>query len=150
MKDERLDHSARGDILADIIIQCPFYFQVFTNCINQSIVGENFRVFLESANILPVYNSKDPFDKTNYSSVNILPPLSKIYERLIFYQSSRQTNNFLSKVFCGLRKAHSIQYAIFRLLQSWPRKLDNLEYVGVVAMHLSRGFNCYPSWFKYS
>lgn len=125
MKDKRLDHSARGDILVDIIIQCTFYFQVYTNCINQSIVSEKFPVFVESANIFLVYNSKDSFDKANYSSVSILLPLSKIYERLIFCQLSRDTNNFLSKVLCGLRKVHSIQHALFRLLHSWSRELDN-------------------------
>ena len=73
IKDIRLNKSSSGNVPADTIKQCDFYFQALTNCINQSIVSGKFRDSLKLANISPVYKAKDPLDKTNYKPVSILP-----------------------------------------------------------------------------
>ena len=144
IKDIRLDKSSNGDIPADILRRCDLCFQFLTNCINQSIVSGKFPDSLKLASISPVYKSKDPVDRTNYRPVSVLPLLSKIYERLIFDQSSRHANKPLSKLLCDFRKVHSTQYAIFRLLQSWSKGFENSEYVGTVLMNLSKAYDCIP------
>ena len=56
-------------------------FQALTNCNSQSIVGGKFPDSLKLAIISPVYEAKDPLDKTNYRPVSILPLLSKIHTK---------------------------------------------------------------------
>ena len=76
--------------------------------------------------------------------MSFLTLLSKIYERLIFDQLSPHANKVLSKLLCGFRKAHSTQQALFKLLQSWQKALDNSEYVGTVLIDLSKAYDCIP------
>ena len=142
IKDIRLDKSSRGDIPADTLRRCDLCFQALTNCINQSIVGGKFPDSLKFASISPFYKAKDPLDKTTYTPVSVLPLLSKIYERSIFDQLSRHANKVLNKLLCDFRKAHSMQHAFFRLLQSWQKALDNSEYVGTVLMNLPKASDC--------
>ena len=114
IKDIKLGKSSSGDIPADILRRCDLCFQALTNYIDQSIVSGKFPDFLKL-----IYKAKDPLDKTNYRPVSVLALLSEIYERLIFDQLSRHTNNILSKLLNGFRKAYSTKHALFRLLQSW-------------------------------
>ena len=50
----------------------------------------------------------------------------------------------MSKLLCGFRKAHSTQHALFRLLQSWQRAIDNSEYVYTVLIDLSKAYGYIP------
>ena len=52
----------------------------------------HFPVQLKIANTAPVFKGKDPFDKTNYRTVSILPLLSKVYEKSRFKQLSVYSN----------------------------------------------------------
>ena len=49
---------------------------------------------------------------------------------------------FLNKLLCGFRKAHSIQHALFKLLQRWQNELDNSGLVGTILMDLSKAYDC--------
>ena len=91
-----------------------------------------------------MYKSKNPFENANYRSVSTFLLLSKVYERLMFKQLSSHTKYFLSQILCGFRKTHGTQHAIFRLLQSWQRELDESGYVGTVLMDLSKADDCIP------
>ena len=93
--------------------------------INESIKNGTFPDNLKEANIAPVYKSKNPFEKSNYRPMSILSLLSKVYERIMFNQLSNHAKYFLSQILCGFRKVHSTQHALFRLLQSWQRELDD-------------------------
>ena len=53
-------------------------------------------------------------------------------------------NNFLNSLLCGFRKAHSTQYALFRLLQAWQKELDQCGFAGTVLMDLSKAYDCLP------
>ena len=61
-----------------------------------------------------------------------------MYKRLIYNQLSEYTESFLSHILCGFRKAHSKQHTLFKLLQSWQKKLDNGGFVGTILMDLSK------------
>ena len=80
----------------------------------------------------------------NYRPVSILPLISKVYERLIYNQLSEYSESFLSHILCGFRKAHSTQHALFKLLQSWQKELDNGGFVGTILMDLSKAYDCIP------
>ena len=51
---------------------------------------------------------------------------------------------FLNKLLCGFRKAHSTQHALFKLLYSWQKELDNSGFIGIILMDLSKAYNCLP------
>ena len=62
-----------------------------------------------------------------------------MYDQLCIYMK-----NFLNKLFCGFRKAHSTQYALFKLLQGWQKELDNLGHIRIILMDLSKAYDCFP------
>ena len=78
----------------------------------------------------------------NYRPVSILPILSNIHEKLIYNQLFEFAENILNSIICGFRKAHSTQYALFKLLQSWPKEIDNHDFVGTILMDLSKAYDC--------
>ena len=73
---------------------------------------------LISSNIVPVHKKKDLTDESNYRPVSILPLLSKVFEKMIFDQLYIHMNNFLNEQHYGLRKVHSTQHVLFKLLQA--------------------------------
>ena len=140
----KTDKAVSGEIPVKWLKDCDFSFHALTNCINESIENGTFPDSLKEANIAPVYKSKNPFEISNYRPMSILPLLSKVYERIMFNQLSNHTKYFLSQILCGFRKAHSTQHALFRLLQSWQRELDESGYVGTILMDLSKAYDCIP------
>ena len=50
--------------------------------------------------------------------------------------SIERQHQFLSHILCGFRKAHSAQHALFKLLQSWQKELDNGGFEGTILMDL--------------
>ena len=67
------------------------------NDFNNSIYFSNFPCNLKKADITPAHKKGDRTDKCNYRPVSILPAISKIYERLLYYQMNSFMNNNLSK-----------------------------------------------------
>ena len=59
-----------------------------------------------------------------------------MYEKLYEY-----LNNYLNELLCGFRKAHSMQHALFGLVQSWKKELDNSGLVGTILMNLSMAYD---------
>ena len=66
---------------------------------------------MKLADITPVFRKK-PLDKTNYRLVNVLPPISKIYEKLLQKQINDYIEIILSPYLCGYRKGYSNQHAL--------------------------------------
>ena len=62
-----------------------------------------------------MYKKLDPSYKTSYRPASVLPLLSKVFKKIIYDQLHEYSENFLSELLRGFRKAHSIQHAIFRL-----------------------------------
>ena len=78
-------------------------------------------------------------DKNNYRSVSILPSLSKIYERLIYYQIHHMTENALSIFQCAFRKKYSTQHALMAMIGKLGKILDK---GGALLADLSKAFDC--------
>ena len=94
--------------------------------------------------LLQFFKKEDPFDKSNYRPVSILPLPSKVYEKVIYNQWPDYSESFLNNILCGFRKAHSTQHALFKLLQSWQQVLDNGGFIGTILMDLSKAYDCIP------
>ena len=50
----------------------------------------------------------------------------------------------MSSTLCGFRKAHNTQRALFKLLHSWQKELDQKGFVGTTLMDLSKAYDCIP------
>ena len=144
VKDLKNNKSVGGEIPIQILRESEFTFETLTNCINNSIETGYFPDSLKEANIAPIFKKDDPLNKSNYRPVSILPLISKVFERLIDNQLSEYTKSFLNHILCGFRKAHSTQHALFKLLQSWQKELDNGGFVGTIFMDLSKAYDCIP------
>ena len=125
--------------------ECDFSFGFLTNCINEAIKNKKFPDSLELPNIVPGHKKKDATDKANYRPVSILPLLSKVFEKVMYIQLYDYMENFLNQLLCGFRKTHSTQHALFILIQSWPKELDESGFVGTILMDLSKAYDCLPT-----
>ena len=94
--------------------------------------------------MLDQYTKKDdPFDKKIYRPVSILPLLSKVYERVIYEQTSYYFEPFFNEIVCGFRNAYSTQHDLFKLFTSWQNSLDRGGFVGSILMDLSKAYDVY-------
>ena len=77
----------QGDIPVRIIKENKFTFsKVLSQIFNFYIDNNTFPNALKKADIKPVYKKDDPFNKTNYRPISILPLLSKPFERCLYDQ----------------------------------------------------------------
>ena len=97
---------------------------------------------MKKANITPLYKKKDKLDKDNYRSINLLVGLSKIVEKIIANQIYQYVNPFLHKYLSGFRKGYGCQDILVRMTEEWRQALDKGLSIGVVAIDLSKAFDC--------
>ena len=122
----------RREIPTKILKECEFTFEILTQCVNKSFASGEFPDHLKQAYVWPIFKKDDPLDKENYRLVSILPLLSKVYERLLYNRLSEYAEYISNVIFCGFRKAHSTQHALFKLLQLWQKELDERDMVATV------------------
>ena len=107
-----------------------------------SIDNASFPNNLKMADISPVHKKGDRSDKTNYRPVSILPAISKIFEKLLFYQIHNFMDIKLSIHQCGFRKGYSAQHCLVVMLEKWRATLDKRGSCGVLLTDLSKAFDC--------
>ena len=144
IQDVKTNKPVNGEIPTKILKGYELTFDTLTNYINKSIETGYFPGSLKLANVAPLFKKVDPFGKSNYRPVSILPLLSKVYEKVLYNQLSDYSESFLNNMLCGFRKAYSTQHALFKLLQSWQQVLDNGGFIGTVLMDLSKAYDCIP------
>ena len=87
-----------GEIL-NIFKQSRFADKMLTDCINDAIVGENiFPDSLKFADITPVDKKDEKTNKESYRPVSVLPLISKVFERIIYYQLSKYLEKYLNSI----------------------------------------------------
>ena len=99
---------------------------------------------MKIANITPVHKKDEPTDKETYRPVSVLPLLSKVFEGLLYDQLSEYLEKYLNTLLCGFRNSHSIQHALFKLLQGWQEELGKSGFVGTILTDLSKAYDCLP------
>ena len=80
--------------------------------------------------------------KKNFSSVSILPVLSRIFEKLMSKRLSTSLESILSKFQYGFRKGHSTQHCLLLMFEKWKHVVDNNEVFGALLAELSKVFGC--------
>ena len=104
------------EILIKILKKSEFTFKYLASYVNKAISSGKFQDSLKLSNIVPVHKKKDPTGKCNCRPVNVLPLLSKLFEKVMYDQLYIYLNKFLNELLCGFGKAHSTQHAIFKLM----------------------------------
>ena len=97
---------------------------------------------MKLADISPVHKKGNRTDKSNYRPVSILPVISKIFEKLLFYQIDNFMDAKLSIHQCGFRKGYSARHCVVVMLEKWRATLDNRGCSGVLLTDLSKAFDC--------
>ena len=108
---------------------------------NIAISNSEFPENLKLADVTPVFKKKDPLDKTNYRPVSVLPPVSKIFERLMQKQINEhiKTNYLLIYVDTEKVSVPSMLYCLF--IECWKKILDEKGFGGAVLIDLSKAFD---------
>ena len=144
MKNLPSDKATAGEIPVDILKNSEFCFSELTKFINKAFNENKCPDTLKLSDIVPVFKKLDSTDKTNFKPVSLLPLLSKVFEKVMYEYALWICGEFLNKLLCGFRKAHSTQHALFRLLQKWQKELDSSGIVGTILMDLSKAYDCLP------
>ena len=109
---------------------------------NSSVAFGTFPNNQKLADVIPIFKALDRFVKNNYRPASILPALSKIMERLLFYQIEKYMDGKLSMYQCGFRKGMSAQNCLLFMIEKWRKSLDNKGKTGVLLTDLSKAFDC--------
>ena len=116
------------------------YCDLFNQCVNQSM----FPTDMKPAEISPIFKKNDNLDKENYRSVNILTAMAKVFEYIISDQMMSFFCNIFNPALSAYRKGYSCQHVILQLMRYWREALDINDYVGTMAMDVSKAFDSMP------
>ena len=76
-----------GDIPAEMLKSTvDVHVSLLTKIINLSIQNGCFPDELKAAEVTPIFRKNDDLDKGNYEPVNVLPHVSKVFERITYIQ----------------------------------------------------------------
>ena len=133
------------DIPTKIIKQNADIFSgfFFVN-INHSISNSTFPEQLKWADVRPVFKKNSRTDKENYRPVNILPNISKIYERCLYKQLYDYFDLIFSRNQCGFRKGFSVPNSLLPMIEKWRESLDQGDAYRTLLTDLSKAFDCFP------
>ena len=83
-----------GEIPASLFKKYDFIFDTVT-----ALASGIFPESLKCANVNSIHKKDDPFNKKNYRPMNMLPLVSKIYERVMYQQTSNYFEPFSKRSF---------------------------------------------------
>ena len=104
--------------------------------------SSNFPSNLKAVDILPTHKKKDKSDIESYRPISILPTPSKIYERYMYYQMYKYSDQVLSKYQCDFRQGYNTQHCLPVMIEKWKEVLDNDGLSGALLTDLSKDFGC--------
>ena len=111
---------------------------LFNYCIRTSTLPSSWKM----SNVSPIYKKGDTSDKNNYRPVSVLPAISKLFEKVLFDQLYSSFLPTFSPNMSGFLRGHSTATALIKLTDDWRKSLDEKQKVGVVAIDLSKAFDC--------
>ena len=121
---------------------CDIFTKKLFSDFNFSVTSGIYPDNLKYADVSPAFKKGDHLDKENYRPVSILLAISKIFERLFYYQINNYMDAKLSIHQCGFRKNLSAQNCLLVMLEKWRKCLDNKGSTGVLLTDLSKAFDC--------
>ena len=105
-------------------ILAPLYTSIFNSCIENCTVPSEWK----SATVTPLFKNKGSISEmTNYRGISVLPPLSKVFEKILNEQivTYLDKHNILFAGQHGFRKGHSCETALHELISDLNVARDN-------------------------
>ena len=93
-------------------------YEVLSNIINKEILNGTFPKELKLADITPIHKKGDTTKTKNYRPVSVLPPVSKLFEKILQKQIISHIEKYLSPSLYGYRKAYSTQQALLSMIEN--------------------------------
>ena len=138
-----LKSSPKDSIPSKIIkVNCDIFDEKLFTDFNLSVDSGLFPSNLKYVDITPVYKKGERVDKNNYRPISLLPALSEIFEKLLYYQMHNYIESKLSEFQCGFRKGFNAQHCLIVMIERWKTSLDNKCSAGVLLTNLSNAFDC--------
>ena len=88
-----------------------------SDLINNIVNDGHWPIERGSANITPAHKNMSATNKENYHPISVLPPVSKILERLLCIELSLFMKDKFLPLLCGFRKNYNTQHALIRLME---------------------------------
>ena len=111
---------------------------LFNYCIRTSKYPDDWKM----SNVTPIHIKDEVTNKNNYRPVSVLPATSKLFEKVMFDQLYASFAPIFSSNVSGFLKGHSCATALIKLTDDWRSALDENKETGVVAIDLSKAFDC--------
>ena len=111
---------------------------LFNYCIRTNTLPNDWKM----SNVTSIHKKGDVSDKKYYRSVSVLSAISKLFEKAMFDQLYTSFVPTISPNMSGFFKGRSCATALIKLTDDWRSALDEKKEVGVVAIDLSKAFDC--------
>ena len=117
--------TVENDIPPKVLIETNEIVSIYlTKICNDSKTDQIFPTILKKADVLPIYKKEEKTIKENYRPVSLLPTVSKLLERDMYYQIHGYIDKYLSPYLFGFRKGHSTELCLSIMLEQWKKALD--------------------------
>ena len=80
-------------------------------------------------------------DKENYRPVSTLPNLSKVFEKLIYFQNNTYISDKFSKYLTGFRKSHNAQHMLLNMIENLKSSLNKRNKIRAIFKDFSEAFD---------
>ena len=121
------------DIVSDYL--CSIY--------NNSKFNELYPNSLKLGTVAPINKkSTQTLLKKDQRPVNLIPIVSKLYEKNMYDEIYAYIDKFLSPYLFGYRKNHSTDQCLTVMIEAWKKALDLKHSAGAVLTDLSKAFDC--------
>ena len=114
-----------------------------TQLCNLSISSGRFPNTCKIAELKPLFKKGSKMDPKNYRPISLLPPMSKVLERIVYEQTIQflDKHNILYKFQSGFRKNHSTDFCLSYLTDKISKGFDSGLLTGMILIDLQKAFN---------
>ena len=111
----------------------PYILPALIQIINLSVISGCFLSKWKAVKIITLYKKADSLNPKNYRPVAILPVLSKVLERVIFFQIRQfmEQNRLIHPNHHGFRKFHSTVTCLIQMYDKWVEAVEGKKYSGL-------------------
>ena len=113
------------------------------NLVNQAMHNTKFPTMMKLSEISLIFKTSDTLKTEYYRAINILPYLSKIFERLYHEQFNEFFSSILSVYLAAFRRKYEY-HVLTKFVHDCRVVIDKGLNVGIVLTGLSKSFDCVP------
>ena len=108
-----------------------------------SLMQQRFPESWKNTKIIPLHKKKSTLKRENYRPVEILSPLSKVLEKVMYEQiyGYFEKNNLFHPSLHGYRRGRSTMTALLSMYEKWVKAASVGQLSGVVLVDLSAAFD---------